>query len=254
VYPLTAAVPKPTFARPPDLRYFPRTVADAAPAKPRRKLIAEREPTPVDVLERSLVVRGGKRFVRAFTSRYHDLRVFTPCPIPERGGAILASNHTSSLDPLPLQAACPRLITWMMAREYANILGLRWFLRAIEPILVERSGRDMAATRAALRALKDGKILGLFPEGRIEKTHDLLEFQTGVALLAMKARVPVYPAYLDGDQRRKGMVEALLVPQRMTLAFGPAVDIDYDAEGREGLEAQSTKIRDAVAALASIGK
>jgi 1-acyl-sn-glycerol-3-phosphate acyltransferase len=229
-------------------------VPDPALAQARRKLIAERPPTPVDVLERSWAVRGGKRFVRAFTSRYHDLRVLTPCPIPEAGGAIIACNHTSSLDPVPLQAACPRMITWMMAREYANLPGLRWFLRAIEPILVERSGRDMAATRAALRALKDGKILGLFPEGRIETSHDLLEFQTGVALLAMKARVPVYPAYLDGDQRRKGMVEALLVPQRMTLAFGPAVDIDYDAEGREGLEAQTQRIRDAVAALETIGK
>src|SRR5438552_8489399 len=123
---------------------------------------------------------------------FHNLKVLTPCPIPERGGGILVCNHTSSLDPVPLQAACPRLITWMMAREYAVHFGTRWFFNAIEPILVERSGRDMAATRAALRALKNGKILGIFPEGRIEKTSELMEFQTGIALLAMKGKVPVY--------------------------------------------------------------
>jgi 1-acyl-sn-glycerol-3-phosphate acyltransferase len=123
----------------------------------------------------------------------------------------------------------------MMAKEYSKVFGVQWFLNAIEPILVERSGRDMAATRAALRALKDGKLLGLFPEGKIEKTHDLLEFQTGVALLALKSRVPVYPAYLDGSQRLKGMIEAFARPNHVTLAFGPAVELDPERDDREGL-------------------
>lgn len=212
-------------------------------------------PKTVEQLENSLVVRGGKRFVRWFTTAYHGLKVLTPCPIPadpKAGGAILVSNHISSLDPVPLQAVCPRLITWMMAKEYGNLFGLRWFLNAIEPIMVERSGRDTAATRAALRALKDGKVLGIFPEGRIAPGRELLDFQVGVALLAMKGGVPVYPAYLDGGQRGKGMVQAVLSPSPMTLAFGPAVDLRTQAEGRDSLEAATAKIRDAVAALARV--
>jgi 1-acyl-sn-glycerol-3-phosphate acyltransferase len=203
----------------------------------------------VDQIERRLVVRGGKRFVHAFTTCVHDLRLLTPCPVPHRGPGILVCNHTSSLDPVLLQAACPRVITWMMAKEY-NVFGLRWFLNAIEPILVERSGRDMAATRSALRALKDGKLLGLFPEGRIETTHEILEFQTGIALLAQKSGAPVYPAFLDGSQRHTGMLEAMVVPQQITLAFGPPIHLTDKGEGREGLEAATQRIRDAVAALA----
>lgn len=206
--------------------------------------------TPIEQIERRFIVRFGQRFVRAFTTYYHDLRLVNPCPIPPTGGAILACNHTSSLDPVPIQASCPRLITFMMAREYAQFPGTRWFFRAIEPILVERSGRDMAATRAALRALKDGKLLGLFPEGRIEKTPELLPFQTGVALLAIKSGVPVYPAFLDGGQRCKGMIEALLTPNRMTIAFGPPLTFDRHLEGRDALEAATERIRSAVAGLA----
>jgi 1-acyl-sn-glycerol-3-phosphate acyltransferase len=207
----------------------------------------------VDEIERRLAVRGGHQVARNFSTHYHDLKVLTPCPLPARGGAILVCNHTSSLDPVLLQAAVPRVITWMMAKEYSKVWGVQWFLNAIEPILVERSGRDMAATRAALRALKDGKILGLFPEGRIERTHALEEFQTGVALLALKSRAPVYPAYLDGSQRMKGMIEAFLRPNHVTLAFGPPVALDYENDdGREGLEAATAKIRDAIAALAPI--
>jgi 1-acyl-sn-glycerol-3-phosphate acyltransferase len=203
----------------------------------------------VDQIERRLVVRGGKQTVHLLTSYFHDLRVLTPCPIPERGPGILVCNHTSSLDPVLLQAACPRVITWMMAREYA-VFGIRWFLNAIEPILVERSGRDMAATRSALRALKDGKILGIFPEGRIETSHELLEFQTGIALLAQKSGAPVYPAYIDGSLRNKGMLEALIVPQQARLTFGAPITLADDGEGREGLESATRRIRDAVASLA----
>src|SRR4051794_10357138 len=204
-----------------------------------------------DEIERRLVIRLAKPFVRAYSSCFHDLRVLTPCPLPEKGPAILVCNHTSSLDPVLLQAACPRVITWMMAKEY-SFFGFRWFLNAIEPILVERSGRDMAATRAALRALKDGKILGLFPEGKITKTTELLPFQTGVALLALKSGAPVYPAYLDGSQRMKGMLEAFARPNHITLAFGPQVELGAKDDGREGLEAATEKIRAAVASLSSI--
>jgi 1-acyl-sn-glycerol-3-phosphate acyltransferase len=206
-----------------------------------------------DEIERRLVIRLAKPFVRAYSSCFHDLRVLTPCPLPEKGPAILVCNHTSSLDPVLLQAACPRVITWMMAKEY-SFFGFRWFLNAIEPILVERSGRDMAATRTALRALKDGKILGLFPEGRIEPEQELLEFQTGVALLALKSRAPVYPAYLDGDQRGKGMLEALSTPSQITLAFGPPVPLRSDDEGHEPLDVATEKIRGAVAALANVNR
>jgi 1-acyl-sn-glycerol-3-phosphate acyltransferase len=204
-----------------------------------------------DEIERRLVIRLAKPFVRAYSSCFHDLRVLTPCPLPEQGPAILVCNHTSSLDPVLLQAACPRVITWMMAKEY-SFFGFRWFLNAIEPILVERSGRDMAATRTALRALKDGKILGLFPEGRIAPGRELLEFQTGVALLALKSRAPVYPAYLDGSQRGKGMLEALSFPNQCTLAFGPPVPLRSDDDGHEPLDLATEKIRSAVAALANV--
>ena len=161
-------------------------------------------------MERRVVVRAGKSITRAYATCFHTLEVLTPCPIPAEGGGILVSNHTSSLDPVLLQAAIPRLIIWMMAREYRNLFGLKWFLDAIEVIPVERSGRDTAATRAG---------------------------------------VPVYPAYLDGSQRQTGMMEAFLRPNHAKLSFGPPLHLG-DPEGREGLETATAKIQSAVARLA----
>ena len=155
-----------------------------------------------------------------FARIYHRLSIAAPCRLPRSGPAILVSNHTSGLDPFLIQSASPRLITWMMAREYYELRGLNLIFRAIEAIPVDRSGRDLAATRAALRALSAGRILGIFPEGRIAPTLELLPFQTGVAMMALKTKVPIYPAYLTGNQRGLDMGRAFVSPRNAVLGFG----------------------------------
>ena len=153
---------------------------------------------------------------------YHRLRVLAPYSLPPDQGAIIACNHTSYVDPLFLQAACPRLIAWMIAQEYYHGRGINFVCRQIGAIPVQRSGRDMAATRAALRALRDGRVLGLFPEGRIETQRQLLPLQSGLALLALKSGVPVVPAWLEGTQRgAESLAGAYLWPRDVQLTFGP---------------------------------
>jgi 1-acyl-sn-glycerol-3-phosphate acyltransferase len=194
-------------------------------------------------------VRVAQAANRVFCRGYHQLSVLSPDPLPLRGPAILVCNHISGLDPLLVQSACRRLIVWMMAAEYYQIKSLSWLFKMVRAIPVDRSGRDLAATRAALRALSQGHILGIFPEGRIEPDHDLLPFQTGVALMAIKTAVPVYPAYLDGTQRGKEMVEAVAGPNHARLRFGPAVDFDRHSTSKESLESATAQIRRAVAIL-----
>ena len=186
---------------------------------------------------------------RAFTHVYHRLEVFAPCRLPKTGSAIIVCNHTSGLDPHLLQSPCRRLITWMMAKEYYDLWYLRPFFKTLGVIPVTRSGRDMAATREAMRALKDGQLLGIFPEGRIEKSREMFPFQTGVALMAMKTGVRVYPAYLDGTQRNKEMLPALLMPQRGKVIYGDEVIFDRSDTSREGLSAATDAIQHAVLSL-----
>jgi 1-acyl-sn-glycerol-3-phosphate acyltransferase len=181
---------------------------------------------------------------RLYGRSYHRLVVRSPCPLPRRGAAILVCNHTSGLDPQLIQSTCPRLITWMMAREYYEIRLIRAMLDRLGTIPVQRSGRDMSAMRSAIRALENGQVLGIFPEGRIEEDRVLLPFQTGVALLAIKTGAPVYCACIDGSQRRKGMLAALCHSQHATLAFRPApVAFDRSDDSRPGLERATEIIR-----------
>lgn len=185
---------------------------------------------------------------------WHHTVVLKRHPLPAHGSAILVCNHTSALDPLLIQSVCDRVVVWMMAKEYYDIKAMTWVFRAIDAIPVDRFGRDTASVRAALRHLKDGRILGVFPEGRIEPTRELMPFQTGVALMAIRTGVPVYPAFLDGSQRNKSMLGAFLWPNRATLAFGPPVEFDRSNTSRENLEVATQQIKSAVDALRSANR
>ncbi len=184
-----------------------------------------------------------------YVSAFHRLELLAPPRLPPRGPAILVCNHTSGLDPLLIQSVVPRVITWMMAKEFYDMAAFAWAFKLIGAIPVGRSGRDSTATRAAIRALHDGQILGIFPEGRIEREGVLMPFQTGVALMAIKTEVPVYPAYLDGQQRNKGMLQAFLEANDATLSFGNPVEFDRTSTDKEALTDATARIRAAVQSL-----
>jgi 1-acyl-sn-glycerol-3-phosphate acyltransferase len=187
---------------------------------------------------------------RVFARTYHHLTVLSPLTLPKTGPAILISNHTSGLDPLLIQSVSMRIIVWMMAREYYEIPGLNRLFRILEIIPVDRGARDSGAMRLALRALQEGRILGLFPEGRIETAQELLPFQPGVAQMAIKLKVPVHPAFLDGTQHGlPNMIPAVLNRQRATVRFGPPIEFDRSSTTQEGLAAATETLRQAMLAL-----
>jgi 1-acyl-sn-glycerol-3-phosphate acyltransferase len=183
-----------------------------------------------------------------FSRYYHELTVLSPAVLPD-GPVILACNHTAGVDPLLIQAALPRLVVWMMAREYYDLRLFRTLFKALEAIPVDRDGRDMTATRAALRTLKEGRVLGIFPEGRISPTSEILPFQTGVALMAMKTNAAVVPAYLDGTQRNRETVQSVLRKCQATIAFGKPIIFTPEQRKKQDVDAATAQIRDEIVNL-----
>ncbi|HEX2973732.1 MAG TPA: lysophospholipid acyltransferase family protein [Tepidisphaeraceae bacterium] len=204
---------------------------------------------PEELLEDRPLARALWHLLQFYMRGYHTIRYLTATPLPRQGPAILVANHISGLDPFILQSACPRIITWMMAKEYYDIPSLNWVFKSIGAIPVERSGRDLAATRAAMRALEQGQILGIFPEGRIAATTQIQPLQTGVALVALKTQAPIYPAYLDGSMRQTDMAEAFLYPQHGALSFGPALELAPSDRSRQAIELVTESIHAAMVAL-----
>ena len=105
---------------------------------------------------------------------WHQLKIIgrRDC-IPESGPFILVANHTSGADPLLVGFLTKRWIHYLMAREYHETFGLHWYFNAMGAIPVNRDGNDLRATRTALRLLKEGKGIGLFPQGGIRSAEEL---------------------------------------------------------------------------------
>lgn len=179
---------------------------------------------------------------RVYVHGYHHVRLLSRCTLPAEGPAILVCNHTASIDPFVLQATSPRVIRWMMAKEFFDLPIARYLCGKLGYIPVTRSGRDMASLKAALRTLDAGHVLGVFPEGRIAPSKALMPFQSGVAMMAARTGAPVVPAALD-IQRNLTMLRAFIEPQDATVIYGPPVKMSAD------LGAATTAMEHAVEAL-----
>lgn len=164
---------------------------------------------------------------------WHQLKIERRAPLPEKGPAILISNHTCGIDHMLLQAAADRVLGFMVAREYYDHFFLNRFCRLIDCIPVKRDGRDFSATRSAIRLLKDGRVLPIFPEGHIvpESGRRIDQIKPGTAFLALHSGVPVIPAYICGTPETNAIAAALYTPSRSRIVFGEPIDLsDLDAD------------------------
>lgn len=120
-------------------------------------------------------------------------------PLPEAGPAILAANHISGLDPMILCAISPRPLRFMIAREQYERFGFQWLFKAIGCIPVDRKGRPEKSLRDALRALEAGDVIGIFPQGTIQKEDNpTSKLKGGIVRLAAWGEAPVYPVHISG--------------------------------------------------------
>lgn len=168
-----------------------------------------------------------------YTGFWHRLEIENDPPLPPAGPAILISNHTCGIDHLILQSSTRRLLGFMIAQEFYDDKLYHWFCKAIGCIPAKRDGRDQTAIRVAMRALKDDRVLPIFPEGRINPHSgaDFLEAKPGTAFIALRAGVPVIPAYIRGTPPTNSIPRALYTPSHVRLRFGPPIDLSDLAKG-----------------------
>lgn len=121
--------------------------------------------------------------------------------LPREGGCIVSSNHIHARDPFYIAAHLPRHIYFMAKVELFRIRIVGWFIGLVGAFPVDRGKSDLNAIRTSLRILKEGHALGIFPQGTRSRNNEQTEMAGGVALIAMRAGVPVVPVYIDGPYR-----------------------------------------------------
>jgi 1-acyl-sn-glycerol-3-phosphate acyltransferase len=123
--------------------------------------------------------------------------------IPERGGAVIALNHTSYVDWLPASLAAyrrRRRLRFLIKAEMQDVRTVNYVIKHIKLIPVDRKA-GAAAYAAAVQRLREGELVGLHPEATISRSFELRAFKSGAARMALDARVPIIPLIVWGAHR-----------------------------------------------------
>ncbi|HEU5313664.1 MAG TPA: 1-acyl-sn-glycerol-3-phosphate acyltransferase [Candidatus Udaeobacter sp.] len=149
--------------------------------------------------------RAGKLLVRLLLGCVTRVRVIRRENADRTGGFLLAANHISHFDPFIISSVTRRKIDWMTMAEFFQPPVVGFLLRAVDAFPVDRDRADRKTIRTAIERLKEGRILGLFPEGGIrDGARSLLEgapLRPGASTLAHIAGVPILPCVIVGSDR-----------------------------------------------------
>jgi len=138
-----------------------------------------------------------------------------------QSGAVLVANHRCSVDPFFIQLIAGTRVHWMVAGEYFKTPLVGNLLRAFRAIPTNRGGVDTASTKRAIALAKQGKFVGMFPEGRINRTPSpLLSIRPGAALVAVRAGVPMIPIWIEGAPVGPSIFSALFMPAKVRVIVG----------------------------------
>lgn len=145
--------------------------------------------------------------------------------LPVRG-AILVANHRCSVDPFFVQLAAGRRVHWMVASEYFKHPVFGALLRIFQAIPTTRSGNDNSATKQAVRLASEGRLVGMFPEGRLNRTnHPLISMRPGAILVASRANVPIIPMWIRGAPIGDDVWKPALMPAAVKIYLGSPHDV-----------------------------
>jgi len=166
--------------------------------------------------------------------------------VPATGPVIVACNHVSYLDPVALGIALQRPLTYLAKKQLFEIPVLGPIITALGAYPLDREAGGLTALRSAVRVLKEGRCVGIFPEGT-RNLNGSAEEKGGAALLAALSGAPVVPAAIGGTRDAKRFAQVRVI-------YGEPIVVKAERRGTEALEPWTAeimrRIRDLEAQLA----
>ncbi|MCA0147794.1 lysophospholipid acyltransferase family protein [Rossellomorea vietnamensis] len=146
---------------------------------------------------------------------------------PEDGGVLLCANHIDNLDPPVVGISAPRPVSFMAKEELFNVPVLGKLLPDLRAFPVKRGMSDREALRKGLKILKQGDVLGLFPEGTRSKTGQIGKGLAGAGFFALRSEAYVVPCAIIGPYKPF---------RKLKVVFGPPIPMDSIREERLNAE------------------
>lgn len=159
-----------------------------------------------------------------------------PCTVPRQGPVILAANHTAGIDPVAILATCRhRMTSFIVEQKYYRVPVAHFLMRLAHCIPVDRERPGKSFMTAALRALKDGRCLAIFPQGTYEPPDQPEpEPKTGIATLALRTGATVIPCHISGTHYTYHPLKAYFFRHRIRIRYGKPVNLsEFQERGKE---------------------
>ena len=171
-----------------------------------------------------------------------------------RAPFIIAANHMSLVDPPLVGIACRKhMINFMAKKEiFASRFGRMWASR-VGCIEVKRGEVSVGTLKEAVKRLKEGRVVGIFPEGTRSMDGQMQEAKRGMGFLVDKASVPVVPVYIEGSGEAMSKGQPIKYCTRINVYVGKPIMPDEllfeTAGGKRDYVAVSTSIMERIARL-----
>lgn len=169
--------------------------------------------------------------------------------IPERGGAVIAINHTSYVDWWPAALTAyqrRRRMRFMIKTEMQDVKVVNFLIKHSGTIPVDRTSGG-GAYAAAVERLRAGEIVGVYPEATISRSFELKEFKSGAVRMAREADVPIIPLIVWGAHRRWTKDHPRDMGRRSKIPITVAVGTPLQATGT--IDETSAAMREAMTTL-----
>ncbi|HBZ09421.1 MAG TPA: 1-acyl-sn-glycerol-3-phosphate acyltransferase [Bacillus bacterium] len=160
---------------------------------------------------------------------------------PESGGVLLCTNHISNLDPPVVGITCPRPVSFMAKEELFRVPVLKTILPNVKAFPVKRGMSDRGALRKGLSLLKEGEVLGLFPEGTRSKTGKIGKGLAGAGFFALRSDAKIVPCAIIGPYKPF---------RRLRVVYGKPINFTEIKEEKISVEDATQMIMDEIKKLA----
>jgi len=164
--------------------------------------------------------------------------------IPVAGAAVIAGNHESVLDPVLLGAVVERDLCFLGKSELWRYRPLAWALNGVGAIPIDRGRGDLEAFARARRALEQGRMISIFPQGAVRGDR---RWRRGAARLALATGAPIVPIRFVGTAR--ALSRGKVGFPRVRLVFGAAIPVTATADDPDAATELTERLRLAVESL-----
>ncbi|MBR1729406.1 MAG: 1-acyl-sn-glycerol-3-phosphate acyltransferase [Selenomonadaceae bacterium] len=187
-----------------------------------------------------------KIFFRLFFKIIFRTKVIGLENIPKDGGIILAANHLSNWDPPFLATFFDRKVNYMAKEELFKNKIFATAIRNLGVFPVKRGKADKDAIKHAIKLIKSGDCLGIFPEGTRSKTGEVGKAEPGVTLIAAMTKAPIIPAAIINTN--KIFSSDNFFPQ-LAVVYGKPMNFSGSLKDKEALEIFSQSIMEEIKKL-----